>query len=62
MLLDCLRFENPVIMNSHTDCETLLGSCQNGAGTKNGVEWMVAVLTLSHRELFWRYSVLVELL
>ena len=49
-------------MNSHTDWETLLGSSQDGAGATKGVECMVALFTLSRSELFWRYSVSVELL
>ena len=31
VLSNCFRFENSVIVHSHTELETLLGFCQDGA-------------------------------
>ena len=45
MLFDCLRFENSITVNSHTDWVILRGSSQDGAGAAKGAERMVVVTT-----------------
>ena len=56
MLLNCLRFENSVSVNSHTELETLLGLCQDGILGRRGVEYIATCFTRKYSESFWRYS------